>query len=214
MWHDLGPMSSEPSQTKRRRRIFLGFVLLPFVLWGSLAAALDRYGLRQAGELVPVDAVVVAGAGVREGGLPSVALHERTRVASERMRAGQAPVLALTGGVGDYPPSEAEVARRLAVAWGVDPSRIVLEDTSTSTEENAAHLAAVLGADRIVVVTDAYHVFRVERVFGRHFREVHGVGVKSTPWVRVRGALREVLAVSLYAATGRLGARPEAPTDP
>jgi len=175
----------------------------PLVAWVLAAAALDRHGL---GTAPPdaADAVVVAGAGVRPGGRPSAALHERTRVAVELVGRGHAPVLALTGGLGDHPPTEAEVARRLAVQWGVDPARIVSEDASTSTEENAAHLARVLDADRIVVVTDAYHVFRVERVFARHFDEVHGVGVRSPPWARARGALREVLAVGWYAVTGRL----------
>ena len=97
-----------------------------------------------------------------------------------------------------------EVARRLAVEWGVPPERIVLEATSTSTEENAAHLAELIDARRIVVVTDHYHVYRVERVFGRYFEEVHGVGVHSSWFVRVRGALREVLAVTLYKLTGRI----------
>ena len=38
----------------------------------------------------------------------------------------------------------------------------------------------------------------------RHFDAVDAVGVRSTPWVRARGALREVAAVALYGATGRL----------
>jgi uncharacterized SAM-binding protein YcdF (DUF218 family) len=113
--------------------------------------------------------------------------------------------LAFTGGVGDWPPAEAEVSRQLALAAGVDDALLIVEARSTSTEENAAYLAEQLGSDvPIVVVTDGYHVFRVERVFGHHFHDVRGVGVRSSWSVRAFGALREVLAVGYYALTGRL----------
>jgi uncharacterized SAM-binding protein YcdF (DUF218 family) len=171
--------------------------------WCAVAAGLDHHGLSQVAE-GPYDAVVVAGAGVMPGGVPSVALYERSRRAAALMAQGQAPILALTGGVGDHPPSEAEVARQLVVGWGVDEAVIVLEDRSTSTEENAANLAELLDARRVLVVTDGYHVFRVRRVFGHHFAQVDAVGVRSTPWVRTRGALREVAAIGWYALTGRL----------
>lgn len=194
--------SSLPSRSVAGRGL-LALGLAGTIAWAGLAAGLDRYGLSAAPE-GPYDAVVVAGAGVMPGGVPSVALQERTRRASELLAEGIAPRLALTGGVGDWPPSEAEVARRLAEGWGVPPDRIVMEDASTSTEENAALLARRLDARRILVVTDGYHVFRARRVFARHFDEVDAVGVRSTPWVRARGALREVAAVALYGATGRL----------
>ena len=151
--------------------------------WGGAAAGLDLYG----GRAVPAggwDAIVVAGAGVMPGGVPSDALVARTRRAVDLFDEGRAPIL--------------------AEAWGVPAPAIVTEDVSTSTEENARELAAVLGPARILVVTDRYHVLRCERVFARYFPEVGGVGVTSPPRVRARGALREVLAVGLYAVTGRL----------
>jgi uncharacterized SAM-binding protein YcdF (DUF218 family) len=86
----------------------------------------------------------------------------------------------------------------------VPPAAIVSESRSTSTEENALELAHILGPARILVVTDRYHVTRCERVFGRHFPAVEGVGVVSPPWVRTRGATREVLALGWYAVSGRL----------
>lgn len=117
---------------------------------------------------------------------------------------GRGRRLALTGGVGDWPPAEAIVARELALGWGVPPASIVLEDRSTSTEENAREIRAILGDARILVVTDRFHVVRCERVFGRYFREVDAVGVSPPLPTRTYGALREVLAVAYYGALGRL----------
>jgi len=151
------------------------------------------------------DAVVVAGCRVMASGRPSPALAHRVRRAVALYEAGHARRLVFTGGVGDFPPSEARAAADLAISLGVPASAIVLEDRSTSTEENARFAAELIGADAsILVVSSAYHVFRCERVFGRHFAQVTGAGAIENPRPRIRGALREVLAVLSYGVLGRL----------
>lgn len=171
--------------------------------WLGAALALDQYGAAPPDE-GSVDAVVVAGAGVMPGGVPGDALVARTAHAVALWEAGKAPRIAFTGGVGDWGPAESVVGARLAVEAGVPEAAIVREERSTSTEENARELRALLGDVPIVVVTDRYHVFRCERVFGRHFTHVDVVGATS-PWgVRARGAAREVAAVLWYTIRGRL----------
>lgn len=185
------------------RRWLAGALATGVLGWVGLAGLLDLAG-GGGPPPGPWDAVVVAGAGVMPGGVPGDALLARTREAVALYRAGLAPTLALTGGVGDWGPAEAVVAEQLALGWGVPPGAIVKETRSTSTEENARELAATLGPARVLVVTDRYHVLRCERVFARHFPAVEGVGVVSPPLIRARGALREVLAVGWYGLTGRL----------
>lgn len=178
-------------------------VLAAPAAWVATAVGLDQVGAC-APDQTPYDLVVVAGAGVMPDGGPSDALRARTRLAVDLYESGAAPTLAFTGGVGDWGDAEAEVAADLARAWGVPEDALVLERTSTSTEENAANLRALVGDRRVLVVTDRYHVFRCRRVFGRHFTDADAVGAV-TPWgVRARGALREVAAVGVYALRGRL----------
>ena len=71
-------------------------------------------------------------------------------------------------------------------------------------KENAREAAARVDARRVLVVTDAYHVFRAERVFARFFDKVDGVGSVGPTPARIRGSLREVAALAGYAALGRL----------
>ena len=138
-------------------------------------------------------------------GQHDAALQRRTTLAVRLWRQGRAPVLLLTGGVGDHPPSEARAAADFAHRLGVPRDALILEDRSTSTEENARFAAdAAPRLRRILVVSDAFHVFRVERVFGRYFDEVVGVGSVGLLGPRAKGALREVLAVAFYGASGRL----------
>ncbi len=184
-------------------RRLLSVCLAVWIVWTALAITLDVWGQRQAARGT-YDAILVAGCRVDPDGSPSPALDARVRLAVDLWRRGVAPRLVFTGGLGTYPPSEAAASARLAWSLGVPKSSTILEDRSTSTEENAANAAARLRASRVVVVTDAYHVFRARRVFDRHFAEVDAVGTTYGRWSRVRGAYREVLAVAAYAARGDL----------
>ena len=100
--------------------------------------------------------------------------------------------------------AEAEVAAARARRAGVPEDHIRVETRSASTWENARFAAETSNADHIVVVSDAWHTHRVQRVFARHFETVHTVGVDSPPPYRIHGAHREVLAVVYYALRGRL----------
>jgi uncharacterized SAM-binding protein YcdF (DUF218 family) len=185
----------------RQKWMFLAVTIV--VGWFGTAWGLDTWG-RTRTPRGAYDAVVVAGCRVYADGSPSPALAWRVRTAVDLWERGVAPRLVFTGGVGTFPPSEAAAAAALAASLGVPRSAIVIEDRSTSTEENARNAADKLDAARIVVVTDAYHVFRARRVFARYFAEVDAVGSTYGKWSRVRGALREVLAIGGYAARGRL----------
>lgn len=170
--------------------------------WGLGALALDAYGRRAAPSSGKWDAVVVAGCRVMPDGRPSPTLARRVRRAVGLWKAGRAPLIVMTGGVGENPPSEAEAAARLAHALGVPESALVRESKSKTTAENARFAAAVVDARRVLVVSDTYHVLRCEWLFGRHFAEVHGVGSTPEAWPRVRFALREVGAVLVEALRG------------
>lgn len=170
--------------------------------WVGAALALDAYGQRDAPTTGTWDAIVVAGCKVMPNGQPSGALDRRVRRAVGLWRAGRAPLLVFTGGVGTYPPAEAEASAGLALSLGVPESAIVREARSTTTAENARFAAELVSARRILVVSDTYHVFRCERLFGKYFDAVRGVGSTPEAFPRVRFALREVGAVIVEALRG------------
>jgi len=157
--------------TGRRR------ALVRRALWGGAIGAvalagfalfIDAYG--QTDRSAPADAIVILGARVGEDGLPGDSLRARTLRAIELYHAGLAPRMICTGGVGDHPPSEAEAAATLAMSRGVPREALVLEDTSTSTRENAIYTARICrerGWTRLVTVSDPYHLWRVRCEFRR-----------------------------------------------
>ena len=188
------------------RRVFFAWITMCLGLaYGLGAVSLERYGQRRPRPGERYDAIVVAGCAVRRDGQPSAALANRTAHAVRLYQEGMAPRVVFTGGVGTHGPSEASVAAARALALGLPEEAVVLEATSTSTEENARFAAELVGAEaHVLVVSDAYHVFRCERVFRRYFRSARGSGSVGQRRARLHGAIREVVAVGAYAALGRL----------
>lgn len=150
-----------------------------------------------------VDAIVVLGAAVYAGGRPSPALRRRMAHAAALYRAGVADCLILTGGTGQHSPTEAVVMQRLAVADGVLPAHLILEETATDTLANARACAAILkqrGWRRVVVVTDRYHLPRALLAF-RHYGIAASVAAPPRPCTGIRDGipwLRELVALPWY----------------
>nr|AYM53941.1 hypothetical protein [Corallococcus coralloides] len=212
------PPSSLSARPGRLRRLLLvAGGALTFGVFG-LAWVVDRFGQRERAE--PADAVVVLGARVLPGGVPSGALRARTEKAVELYQRGLASRLVFSGGVGVNPPSEARVMLTLATRLGVPAEACVLEEESHSTEENArfsAKLLRELGARRVVVVSDPYHLLRARQYF-----RLNGLDVGTSPALeternlsavdRFYWTVREAMALLLHPRV--LLARAPAPTPP
>lgn len=182
----------------------LGSIVLA---WTSAALLIDHHGSRHppSGQW---DAIIVPGARVMGDGSLSTPLRNRTLKAIELWRSGVAPRIAISGGqCRGAPRTQADAAAELAIANGVPPEALVLEDQAASTEENAAFTASLLPVERVLVVTDSYHVLRCELVFRRYFTQVTGVGISPPMKIRVKMAVREVAALAAYLVTGRLHPR-------
>jgi uncharacterized SAM-binding protein YcdF (DUF218 family) len=174
-----------------------GAAALVLGAWIAAACALDRHGRGRVAS-GRWDAIVVAGARVRTDGSMTGSMERRTRHGVALWHAGHAPLLVFTGGPRRRAPPEARSGARLAEELGVPASAIRIEDRSRSTEENARFAHELLGQRRVLVVTDAYHVYRTERLFRRYFPEVQVVAVAHAWYPQLRLAMREVGAVLWY----------------
>jgi uncharacterized SAM-binding protein YcdF (DUF218 family) len=114
------------------------------------------------------DVIVILGAAVWPGGQPSLVLRDRTLRAAELYHLGIAPKIICTGGVGTYPPAEAEVEKQLLLQAGVPENAIILETASTSTREQARAIKTMgdqQGFHSIALVTSFYHERRATQFF-------------------------------------------------
>jgi uncharacterized SAM-binding protein YcdF (DUF218 family) len=121
-------------------------------------------------DLHTADAILVLGA-AQYNGRPSPVLQARLDHALSLYDAQLAPRLIFTGGVGAGDTlSEAEVGRRYALKHGVPDTAILAEKdgvTSAESVEAAAALMKQAGLTTALVVSDSYHMLRLELLVRR-----------------------------------------------
>ena len=118
----------------------------------------------------PADAVVVLGAKAYADGTPSVPLADRVRTACELYRGGLASTLIFSGGPGDGAIHETESMRRYAMALGVPDGAIILDPNGLNTRatvENSLEILRGIGARRVMVVSNFYHLPRIKMAYQR-----------------------------------------------
>lgn len=152
---------------------------------------------------------LVLGAAVWAGGQASPSLRRRAEAGARLWLEGHVRAIVACGGKGRHPPSEAEVIGAICVAMGVPDAAVLREDRSATTEENlrfALPFLRRLGADRVVIVTDRFHVPRALLVARRLGLSATGESprVPGPPTLcRVGLWLREILAFAGYALSGK-----------
>jgi len=123
------------------------------------------YGIVVLGGAIDAEASAARGQTILDEGAARL-----TAAAALARRYPQARIL-YAGGAGSLWPSpwtEAPEALKLLVALGVDPARIVLEDRSRNTDENARFAAALVHPtpdQSWLIVTSAYHMPRAMGLF-------------------------------------------------
>lgn len=159
-----------------RRRVMLALLSLPLVALGAVVWRVERAARRPPAE-GNAKAIVMLGARVLPSGHAAPALQYRAQKAAELYLAGRAPLIVFSGGSSGALPSEASIARDLAVAAGVPASACLVEDQSHSTHQNAELTVPLLrerGIDEVLLVSDGYHLPRAQAQFAQ-------LGIKTLP---------------------------------
>ena len=158
----------------------------------------------------PADAIVVLGAAQYDG-VPSPIYRARLDHAIDLYEEGVAPVLVMTGGKlpGDR-TTEADAGRTYAIAHGVPPEAIVVEDQGRTTLESLRTVGTMLddrGTGPAVFVSDPTHMLRVLRIARDQGIEAFGSPTRTSPLdanppERLRATAHELGALALYFLAG------------
>lgn len=144
------------------------------------------------------DYVIVLGAQVH-GTRPSRSLRLRLDKAQEYAERHPSAQLILTGGQGPGEDiTEAECMREDLVSREIDESRLILEDRSTSTEENLTFADRLTGcADETCgIITNDFHVYRALRLAKlMGYSDVSGIAARSDGLLEVHFLVREAFAL-------------------
>lgn len=149
-------------------RLGLTLGLLGFGVWLTSLAGVAVWEKRDTAQ--PAAAIVVLGA-AQYVGRPSPVLRARLDHAIALWRRGLAPRIIFTGGFGDRDTtSEAAVSQRYAVARGVPPSNILIENSGRSTAESMQNVASLMATDptrTVILVSDPFHMLRLSIIARR-----------------------------------------------
>ncbi|HEY0672983.1 MAG TPA: YdcF family protein [Longimicrobiales bacterium] len=188
----------------------LGWLVVgAFALWAVTVLLILYTGSRPV--LRKADAILVLGA-AQYNGRPSPVLKARLDHALDLYHDGLASKMVFTGGVGAGDTlSEGEVARRYALRHDVPASAIMVERHGLTSAESVAAAAALMRAKGLrsaLIVSDSYHMLRLEllarRAGIRPYRAPAASPIDRARRQRARYVLRESI---VFPATVLLGGK-------
>lgn len=212
-----GASSLSMMHVRRALRVLMSVIVSWLVASLALAAAVVWTGTMD--DAGPSDVIIVLGAALSRDGTPYKALTRRSAHAADVWKAGHAPVIICTGGVGPHVTrSEADGCREVLMRHGVPRDAIVLEERSRTTDENARFAKAIMDARgwrTAVVVSDSYHVFRARHLMARAGLDVRLSPVPTaqvgSPLFYLMSVIREVGALQVTWLTWPSAAAPPRP---
>ena len=182
--------------------------LLILLILGIVAAGITvSFILNAAHPSEPVTCryFIVLGAGVN-GTEPSLSLTERIHAAYDYLCANPESVAILSGGQGRGEDiTEAACMYRELTELGISPTRLLLEEQSSSTMENLRFSLELLEKElgfrpeQVGLISSEYHIFRAKLLARSLGLEAVGIPAKTSRLpLRVNYYLREIAAVWKY----------------
>ena len=126
----------------------------------TVLATKDRIVSAEAAASFDADAIVVLGASVYADGTPSGILQDRLDDGIALYFAGAAPKIIMSGDNSTVSYNEVKAMKDYAIAQGVPSEDISGDHAGFSTYESMYRAKHVFGAERIVVATQTYHLYR------------------------------------------------------
>ena len=149
----------------------------------------------EAAELKDVDCIVVLGCQVIDDGKPSDMLADRLRRGIELYNEGVAPKIIMSGDHGQKEYDEVNTMKHVAVDAGIPSSDVFMDHAGFSTYETLYRAKEIFEADKIVVVTQEYHLYRTLYIAEKLGIEAYGVSADyHTYWGQSNREAREILA--------------------
>ena len=153
---------------KKLKRIFLlGLVILLVFLLTIVCINVSVVGTASPKILndeqisvLDADCILVLGCGLRPDGSPSDMLHDRVSVGADVFLLGVSDRLLLSGDRAGTSYDEVTAMKRLALELGISSDEIDSDYEGFSTYESVLRAKEIFDAEKIIIVTQKYHLYR------------------------------------------------------
>lgn len=154
-----------------------------------------------------LDYIIVLGAQVR-GDRITKSLKQRLDCAYNYAKDNKDTIIIVSGGQGPGENlTEAEAMKKYLVECGIDDSRIIMEDRSTSTKENLDYSKELMEEDynSAGIVTNGFHVFRAIKIARKcGIKNVSGIAAPTNRILWMNYVVRECFALVKEVLTGNI----------
>lgn len=189
---------------KLLKRILLGIICLA-LLGGITVLGINAYvkhsvadrilTSEEAAELADVDCIMVLGCQVKDSGKPSDMLADRIRRGIEVYELGASPKLLMSGDHGRTEYDEVNTMKQVAIDAGIPSSDVFMDHAGFSTYESVYRARDIFEADKIIIITQEYHLYRALFIAEKLGVEAYGVASDyHTYYGQAMRDFREILA--------------------
>lgn len=148
----------------------------------------------EAQNLNNIDCIVVLGAGIW-GDRPSPMLEDRLLQAISLYEKNVSAKIIMSGDHGREEYDEVNIMKDFAIEKGVPSENIFMDHAGFSSYESVYRAKEIFKADKIVIVTQEYHLYRALYIANQLNVEAYGVGSDPRKYVgQAYRELREILA--------------------
>ena len=149
----------------------------------------------EAADLSDIDCIIVLGCKVGADGTPSHMLEDRLKRGIALYHLGAAPKLLMSGDHGREEYDEVAAMKKEALANGVPTEDVFMDHAGFSTYETIYRAKEIFGAERVIIVTQEYHLYRALYIAEAFGLEAWGVDADyRTYWGQTSRDIREILA--------------------
>ncbi|MFD3450054.1 YdcF family protein [Microbacteriaceae bacterium 4G12] len=172
--------------------------LLSIIAVIALYVALASYLMISTAKKQPktgADYLLILGAKIN-GETVSLSLRERLDTALQYLKENPNTIAIVSGGQGsDEAIPEAHAMQRYLLERGIQQERILIEDKSTNTYENLKFSKQLYHFQRVVIVSNDFHLYRVKLIASRLGIEAETLAAP-TPWkAKAKSYSREYFAI-------------------
>lgn len=198
-------MENTKKKNKRPLLRLLACLLILALAAGLLVLGIDlgvRLGVKdrilsqeEAAKLQEIDCIIVLGCKVGADGTPSHMLEDRLKQSVALYDLGAAPKLLMSGDHGTVDYDEVNAMKAFALERGIPTEDVFMDHAGFSTYETVYRARDVFCADKVIIVTQEYHLYRALYIAQSLGMEAYGVAADyRTYYGQLSRDVREVLA--------------------
>lgn len=174
-------MKTKKKTMRRLSSIFLCLCILgitTLVVINSivkLSTADQIINSEEAAKLEDIDCILVLGCFVKDDGRPSDMLNDRLTRSVELYNMNAAPKLLMSGDHGREEYDEVAAMKQFAIDHGIPSEDVFMDHAGFSTYESIYRAKEIFQADKILIVTQEYHLYRALYIANQLGVEAYGV---------------------------------------